>query len=151
MYKMVGASFVVLVGFALAAAEEITGIVTKVDGDKVTFRKFGGGKKGGGKAEETTLPLAANAKFMKAKRNKEDKKIETDGDLEGGKEAFVKRVKDAAEAAKKNTDDTKKKKFGFGAGVFTQLATEGEGDAAKITEVRVLPAFGGFKKKKDAN
>jgi hypothetical protein len=153
MRRFVAAVVVVLVAFAFAVAEEFNAVVTKVEGNKVSFKKFEFGKKGGGKAEEMTLPLAANAKFMKAKFNKEEMKTEADGEFEGGKEAFEKRVKEAL--AKKPDDDKKDEKkkkgkggFGFG-GVFTQIITEGEGDNAKITEIRVFPAFKG--KKKDAN
>src|SRR5262249_12804824 len=153
MRRFVGAGVVVLVAFAFAAAEEFTGVVTKIEGDKVTFKKFEKGAKG--KAEEKTLPLAANAKFMKAKFSKDDMKFVTDGEFEGGREAFEKRVKDAVAAAAKKPDDKKddeqkkkKGKFGGFGGVFTQIVTEGEGDSAKITEIRVI---GGGKKKKDAN
>jgi hypothetical protein len=149
MRRFAAAVVVVLVAFAFAVADEFVAGVTKIDGDKVTFKKFKKGEKG----EDMTLPLASNAKFMKAKFN-EDKKIEADGEFEGGREAFEKRVKEAV--AKKPDDDKKDEKkkkgkgFGFGAGVFTQIITEGEGDNAKITEIRVFPAFKG-KKKKDAN
>ena len=144
MYRFVSAALVVLVAFAVATAEEITGVVTKFEDGKITFKKFKKGEKGG---EPTTLTVAANCKFLKAKFNKEEMKFEADGDLDGGKEAFVKRVKESA--AKKPDDGAKGKKgFGFG-GVFSQIITEGEGDNAKVTEIRVMPAFG--KKKKDAN
>jgi hypothetical protein len=172
MRRFVGAGVVVLVAFAFAAAEEINAVVTKIDGNKVTFKKFEFKKGGdGGKAEEKTLPLAANAKFTKGKFTKGDDMkfaIVADGDLEGGREALEKRVKDAVAAAAKKPDDKKdddkkddeqkkkKKGKGFGGGfnvggVRALLITEGEAENAKITEVRVLPAFGGFKKKKDAN
>src|SRR5262245_29910974 len=161
MRRFVGAGVVVLVAFAFAAAEEFNAVVTKIDGDKVTFKKFEFKKKGdgGGKAEEKTLPLAANAKFNKAKFSKDDMKFVADGEFEGGREAFEKRVKDAVAAAakkpdEKKDDEQKKKKGKFGGGfggggVFSQIITEGEGDSAKITEIRVI-TFGG-KKKKDAN
>ena len=97
-----------------------------------------------------TLAVAADCKFMKAKFNKEEMKVETDGELEGGKEAFAKRVKESAAKKpdeNKDTDKKGKKFFGFG-GVFAQIVTDGEGGNAKVTEIRVFPAFG--KKKKDA-
>lgn len=146
MHKFAGAVIVVLAVFTLAAAEEFAASVSKFEDGKITFKKFKKGDKGGGEA--ATLSVAANCKFMKGKFNKEEMKFEADGELEGGKEAFAKRVK---EAAAKKPDDTgdKKKKFGGFGGVFTQIITEGEGDSAKVTEIRVMPAFG-FKKK-DAN
>jgi hypothetical protein len=134
----------------IALAEEFTASVTKVEGGKIYFKKGGGFGKGGKPAEETSLTLASNVKYLKGKTSFADKKltIEAAGDLEGGKEAFEKLVKDAAEAAKKKADTTEKKKGkGFGGGgVFTQLVTEGEGDKAKVTEIRVVQ----FGKKKDA-
>ena len=99
MRRFAAAVVVVLVAFAFAVADEFVAGVTKIDGNKVTFKKF----KKGEKSEEMTLPLATNAKFMKGKFNKEEKKIEADGELEGGKEAFEKRVKEAL--AKKPDDD----------------------------------------------
>ena len=144
MHRFVCATLVILITVVFATAEEFSGVVSKFEDGKITFKKFKKGEKGG---EATTLAVAANVKFMKAKFNKEEMKIEADGELEGGKEAFAKRVKEAAEK-KPDENKDKKKGFNFG-GVFTQIVTEGEGDNAKVTEIRVLPAFG--KKKKDAN
>src|SRR3989442_15423008 len=123
MRRFVAAGFVTLVAFAFAMADEFVAGVSKIDGDKVTFKKF----KKGGKGEEMTLPLATKAKFMKGKFNADEMKFESDGEFEGGREAFEKRVKEAA--AKKPDDDKKdeKKKKGkgfFGGGVFTQIITE---------------------------
>jgi hypothetical protein len=89
-----------------------------------------------------TLQLAKKAKYMKGKFMKSEDKftIESDGELEGGKEALEKRVKEAAE-----------KKGKFGAGVFAHIITKGEGDKARVIEIRVMPAFKGKFKKKDAN
>jgi hypothetical protein len=144
MKKFTGALILVFAMFTLAAAEEFGAVVTKFEDGKVTFKKFKKGEKAG---EPTTLAVADKCKFMKAKFNKEEMKVETDGELEGGKDAFAKRVKEAA--AKKPDDNAdKKKKFGGFGGVFTTIVTEGEGDSAKVTEIRVFPAFG---KKKDAN
>lgn len=134
MSKFVGSALLVLIVLTVAVADEFTASITKFEDGKVTFTKFKKGEKG----EATTLPVSAKVKFMKAKFNPEDKKLEADGELEGGKDAFDKQVKEAA--AKKSTDDTKKKGFG-GGGVFAQIVTEGEGDAAKITEIRVF-SFG---------
>lgn len=155
MRRFVAATVVLLVAFAIATAEEFSAIVTKFEDGKVTFRKFAGFKKGDKKPEEMTLALADNAKILKGRFDKEEMKIVADGALEGGKEALAKRVKDAAEAAKKKDadkkDDEKKKKgkgFGFGGfgGVFAGIVTEGEGASAKIVEIRVTPPFGGKKK-----
>jgi hypothetical protein len=143
MHKIFGALLAFVAVVALVTAEEFSGSVTKFADGKLTIKKFNREEKKLG--EPVTLSVAADCKFLKAKFNKEEMKIETDGELEGGKEAFAKRVKEAA--AKKPDDPEKQKKFAFG-GVFAQIITEGEGDSAKVTEIRVFPAFG--KKKKDA-
>jgi hypothetical protein len=152
-FAFVFSAVVVLVAFTMATADEFLGSVTKFEGGKITFKKgFGGfgGKKGDkGKAEEITLTVAANAKFNKGKFGEEKGKIDADGALEGGREAFAKLVKEAAE---KKPDPDKKggkkggKGFGgFGGGVFAYIITEGEGEKATVTEIRVIQ-FGGKKK-----
>ena len=145
MRKFVAASLVVLVALAVAAAEEFTGFVTKFEGGKITVKKFKGKD---APPEEVTLNVAPNVKVMKGAFNKDTKKIDADGDYEGGKDALAKRVKEAADKAKEAAKDETKKGFGlFGSTVFAGIVTEGEGDAAKVTEIRVSKGFG--KKKKD--
>jgi hypothetical protein len=148
MRKLFGSVLILFVAFAFVAAEEFTASVTKMEGNKITVKKFGG-KKGAGGGEPITLTLADNCKFTKGKFDLESKKSVADGDLEGGKEGFAKRVKEAAE--KKPDPDKAKGKgkgFGFGGGVFATIITDGEGESAKVTEIRVTN-FGGFKKKQD--
>lgn len=155
------AGVVTLLTLSVALAEEFTANVSKIEGGKITFTKggFGGGfGKGKGKdakkPEPITLDLASNVKYLKAKAafNAEDKKlnITVEGNLEGGKEAFEKLVKENAAKKKEDPDKKGKGKFGgFGGGGTTvQLVTEGEGDKAKVTEIRVYKLE--FKKK-DAN
>lgn len=145
--RFICAAVVTLVAFGVAMAEEFTASITKVEDGKITFKKFKGK---GEKAEEATLAVAANVKYLKGKASFADMKftVEADGNLEGGKEAFEKLVKEAA-AKKPDDKDKDKKKKGFGGfgGVFAQIVTEGEGDKAKVTEIRVLQGKG---KKKDA-
>ena len=143
MHKFFGALLAFVAVVALVTAEEFVGSISKFEGGKITVKKL---KKGEQPGEPITMSVAADCKFMKAKFNKEEMKFETDGELEGGKEAFAKRVKEAAAKKPDENKDTEKKK-GFG-GVFAQIVTEGEGDSAKVTEIRVFPGFG--KKKKDA-
>jgi hypothetical protein len=131
-FVFVFTAVVVLVAFTIATADEFTGTVTKFEDGKITVKK-GFGKK----AEEKTYTVAANAKFNKGKKGAEKGKVDADGALEGGKDAFAKMVKEAVE--KKDTT----KKFG-GGGLFTYIITEGEGDKAQVVEIRVLPG-----KKKD--
>src|SRR5262249_3012111 len=129
MFRFVASGVVLLLAVTFVMSEEFTGIITKFEDGKDTFKKGGFGKKKDPDAEpeEKTLPTAANVKYMKAKFNLEDKKLEADGELEGGKDAFAKQVKDAAEK-KGDKGKGKGKGFGFGGGVFAQIITEGEGD-----------------------
>ena len=149
MTRFVCVALVFLAAVALVTAEEFSGVISKFEGGKITVKKFNREEKKLGEA--VTMTVAANCKFQKAKFNKEEMKVEADGDLEGGKEAFAKRVKETVEKKPDDKKDTEKGKkgFGFGGGVFAQIITDGDGDRAKVTEIRVFPAFG--KKKKDAN
>ncbi len=142
MYRFVASATVVLLAVTVALADEFPAAITKFENGKVTFRKINFKKKGE-KSKEQTLPVAADCKFVKAQFNKEEKKVERGDALEGGKEAFAKRVTEAAE---------NKGEKGFGA-VFGMIITSGEGADAKVTEIRVFPTFKGKgfkgKKKKD--
>jgi hypothetical protein len=121
MQRLVFASFVVLVGFGVAVAEEFSANISKVDGNKVTFTKTEKGKKVG---EEMTLPVADSVKINKGKFNKEDKKYEIGDAIEGGLKA------------KMFADITEK-------GVNARITT----DDGKITQIVIT---GGGKKKKNA-
>jgi hypothetical protein len=118
-------SVMVLIGcLGLTLADEFTGIVRKVDGDKVTFVKFEKGKKGG---DETTLPTSDKVKVVKGKFNKDTKMVEAGDEIENGlkNEMFSK-------------DKIGEK------GVFARITTDDKGE--KITEIRVM---GGGRPNKD--
>src|SRR5438477_10331802 len=70
---------ILVVGLGVALADEFRATITKVDGDKVTFKK---GKKGEGEA--MTLPVAANVKITKGKYNQDTKKREAVEPIENG-------------------------------------------------------------------
>jgi hypothetical protein len=139
MHRFVAAATAVLLMVTVALSDEFVGMITKFEDGKITFKKF----KKGEEPVEGTMQVAKKAKFMKGKFNKSDDKfvIEADGELEGGKEAFAKRIEEAV----------KMKKGKFGGGLFAQIITKGEGDKARVTEIRVFPTFGKgkFKKKDD--
>ena len=79
--KVVSAAIVVVLFAGVALADEIRAVITKVDGNKVTFSEIKGkGKKG----DEQSLPAAKDVKVVKGKFNKETKKVEAGGDIEGG-------------------------------------------------------------------
>lgn len=122
MVRKVFCSLVILVlGVSITLAEEIQGIITKVDGGKVTIAKgkFNKETKKFEKESEQTLPVADGVKVVKAKFNKETKKVEAGDAVEGGL---------------KNEMFTKIGEKGVRATVVT------DADNKKITEIRV---FGG--------
>jgi hypothetical protein len=120
--KVIAAAVVVVLFVGVAFAAEIRAVITKVDGDKVTFTEMKGK---GQKGEEQTLPVAKNVKVVKGKFNKEAKKFEAGDEIEGG---------------------LKHKMFSSigEKGVRALVVTDADGK--KITEIRV---FGGGKKKKE--
>jgi hypothetical protein len=66
----------------VAVADEFTAVITKVNGNKVTFRRVSKEKKE--KGEEQTLPAKDDVKVTAAKFNKETKKIEAGEELASG-------------------------------------------------------------------
>jgi hypothetical protein len=77
--KFVCAAVIVVIGLGVVMADEFNAVITKVDGNKVTFRK---GKKD---SEETTLTVTADAKIVKgSKYNKDTKKYDVTDPLESG-------------------------------------------------------------------
>jgi hypothetical protein len=130
--KLFCSMMVMVVAVAFVAAEEFAGTITKVDGDKVTVQKYKKaekGKKGKGEKDGDPITLSAKgAKIVTGKFDADTKKL-TDGD----------EVKDGLKNEMFTTIDDKK-------GVQAQITTEGEGDKATITKIRV----GGKGKKKAA-
>ena len=73
------ASVAICVGISMA--DEMRVVITKVDGNNITFAEFKGkGKKG----DPQTLPAADNVKVTKAVFNKDTKKVEAGDAIEGG-------------------------------------------------------------------
>ena len=82
-------SLIVMVTFmtlslTLVFAGEHTGIIKKVDGNKITFTKFGKDFKKGDAGDEVTLPVIEKVKVNKGKFNKETMTLEAGEALEGG-------------------------------------------------------------------
>jgi hypothetical protein len=111
MFRKVLASLVVLVvcvGFSLA--DEIRGVITKIDGNKVTFHKvtFDKDTKKIDKGEAQTLTVTDNCKFSKGKFNKDTKKLEAGDALEGGlKNEIFTKIDDKGVGATVTTTDGK--------------------------------------------
>jgi hypothetical protein len=79
--KFVCAAVIVVIGLSVAMADEFGAIITKVDGNKITFKKTA---KKGEVGEEMTLPVKADAKIMKGKFNADTKKLEPDVAIDNG-------------------------------------------------------------------
>jgi hypothetical protein len=84
--KFVCAAIIMVIGFGVVMADEFTAIITKVDGNKVTFQKakFDPDTKKFEKGAETTLPVTADAKITKGKFNQDTKKLEPGDAIENG-------------------------------------------------------------------
>jgi hypothetical protein len=120
--KFVCAAVIMAIGLSVAMAEEFVGVITKVDGSKVTFRK---GFKKDDQGESMTLPVAASAKITKGINfNKDTKKFDNDEPIKDG------------------LKDDQFTKIGE-KGVFARITTDD--DNKNITAIQV---FAGFKKKK---
>lgn len=122
--RFVCAAVVLVFGFGIAFADEFAGMITKVEGGKVTFTEFKGKEKGDAK----TMPVSDKVKVVKGTFNKETKKMEAGAAIEGGlkNEMFSK-------------DKIGEK------GVFATIVTDK--DNKEITEIRAFTFGGGFKKK----
>ncbi len=121
--KVVAASVILVLFGGVVFADEFFAIITKVEGNKVSFYKMEGkGKEAKKTGDEVTMPVSKEAKIVRAKFNKETKSIETGDPLDGGLKH------------KMFTDINPDK------GRRAMIVTEGK----KITEIRV---FGGGKKK----
>ena len=78
--KVIAASLVLVLSVGVVFADEIRGVITKVEGNKVTFAPTKKGEKGA----EQTLPVAKDLKVSRWKFDKETKKAESVGAIEEG-------------------------------------------------------------------
>jgi hypothetical protein len=102
MRKIVAAVTMMLIALGAVTAEEFSGKITKIDGNKITIEKKA---KKGEKGDEVTLTVADKVKVIKGgKFNKETKKFEGGDPIEGGLKASD--VK-AGAAVRVTTDDNK--------------------------------------------
>jgi hypothetical protein len=118
--KVVCLAVILFLSVGVVFADQFGALITKVDGDKVTFYPFKDKQKG----EEKTLPAAKDVKVVKGKFNKETKKFEAGDKVEGGL-----KHKMFSEIPEK--------------GYFAQITTDD--DNKRIKEIRVFA----FKKKKE--
>ena len=112
------AACLTLLSVALCTGDEFRAVITKVDGNKVTFHKVSRGEKGkqGEKGEAMTLSAAANVKVVKGKFDRETKKAEDGDALENGlkNEAFSKEANVTITTNEGNTEITKIRLSGRG-------------------------------------
>jgi hypothetical protein len=106
----------------VAAADDFYAQITKVEDGKITFLRREAPKKAGGPAhfrkQKEALPLARDAKVLKAKFNREKRRFDPGEELPGGlKNAWLRDIEKP--------------------GVFCQIITDGENKTIK--EVRVTP------------
>jgi biopolymer transport protein ExbD len=89
--KLVCSMFVMTVAIGFVCADDYFGVVTKVDGDKITFQKMTKAKKGAKSEKEgdpVVLTVDKDTKYFTKKYNKDDKKFVED-DLKDGIKAEV--------------------------------------------------------------
>jgi hypothetical protein len=120
--KVVCLAVILFLSVGVVFADQFGALITKVDGNKVTFHPFNFKDKQ--KGEEKTMKAAKDVKIVKAKFNQETKKLEDDGEVEGGL-----KHKMFAELPEK--------------GLFARITTDD--DNKRIKEIRVV---GGRKGKK---
>jgi hypothetical protein len=85
--KCVSAAFILVVCVSFTLADEIRAVITKVDGNKVTFAEVKGGGRGKGKVEKgepKTLPVTASVKVVKSKFDPDTKKTVAGDPIENG-------------------------------------------------------------------
>jgi hypothetical protein len=120
--KVVGAAFVLVLFVGITLAEEIRAVITKVEGNKVTFTPFKDKEKG----EPKTMTVADKVKVVKGKFDPETKKLEAGDPIEEGL-----KNKMFTEIGEK--------------GLFSTIVTDK--DNKEITEIRVFLFKGGKKDK----
>ncbi len=126
MRKFVCAAVVTVFAFSLAAADDIRGRITKIDGDKITVTS----KKKGEEPKTYTFTLTDLTKVNKGKFDPDTKKFVAGDPIAGGTKALTKML-DKAEK-----------------GIGALISVEGEAkDGAKVTEIRIMKGKGGKRKK----
>ncbi|MBL8795347.1 MAG: hypothetical protein JNM56_15695 [Planctomycetia bacterium] len=104
--KVLGAVLVSVLCVGFSLAEELRGVISKIDGNKITFSER---KSKDEKGPEQTLTVADKVKVVKAKFNKETKKLEAGEELEGGlKNEMFSKIGEKGLFATVVTDDDKK-------------------------------------------
>lgn len=108
--KIVCIGVVLTMSAGVALADSFFALVTKVDGNKVTFYPFEGKGKDAKKGDEKTMKTAKDVKVVKGKFNKETKKFESGDEIEGGlKHKMFTELPEKGMFARITTDDDNKR------------------------------------------
>lgn len=103
--KVVAASLVLVLSVGVVFADEIRAVITKVEGNKITFAKLEGKGKDAKKGEEQTLPAIKDVKVLKMAKKGEDPTA-----VEGGlKHKMFSEISEKGIRALVVTDDDNKK------------------------------------------
>ena len=113
--KFVCAAVIVVIGLGVAMADEFQAVISKVDGNKITFKKQ---IKKGEFEDEKTLTVTADAKILKgSKYDAVTKKFEVTDPIESGlKNEMVPTIGDKGVAATITTDADNKNITGITVG-----------------------------------
>ena len=109
--KIVCIGVLLALSAGVAFADSFVALITKVEGNKVTFYKLEGKGKDTKKSDDaTTMPVAKDVKVVKAKFNKETKSVEAGDEIEGGlkNKLFTDTGEKGRFATIKTDDDNKK-------------------------------------------
>ena len=104
--KVVCAAVILVLSVGVVFADEFGALITKVEGNKVTFYPFKDKQKG----EEKTMKAAKDVKIVKGKFNKETKTVEAGDEIEGGlKSKMFAEIPEKGIRAQIITDDDNKR------------------------------------------
>jgi hypothetical protein len=104
--KVIAASLVLALSAGVVFAEEFQALITKVEGNKVTFYKMEGkGKDAKKTGDEMTLPVAKSVKVLRMKKKGEDPEVLD----EGLKHEMLTKLPENGRRAQIVTDDDNKK------------------------------------------
>jgi hypothetical protein len=107
--KMVCLAVVLTLSAGIVFADDFTALVTKVEGNKVTFYPFEFKGKDSKKGDEKTMKVAKGVKVVNGKFNKETKMLEAGDEIEGGlKHKMFRDIPEKGYFARISTDDDNK-------------------------------------------
>ena len=108
--KVVCAAVILVLSVGVVFADEFGALITKVEGNKVTFYPFEGKGKDAKKGEEKTMKTAKDVRVVKGKFNKETKMFETGDENEGGlKHKMFTEIPEKGMFSRITTDDDNKR------------------------------------------